>query len=321
MTHREIIARLADVSIGFPAADGTLDTVVDGVSLTIHRGERIGLIGASGSGKSLTSLSLLGMVPSQGSIVRGSAQILGVDMLSDSLSDKQRMRGGAIGLVFQEAESALNPVLTIGTHLKEMIQRHRPTEEPRWREIAIDLLKSVDLEPVRVLKSYPHNLSGGQRQRALLAIALSTKPDLMIADEPTSSLDVLTQARVLTLLDQLCREHSLALLLISHDLGVVSSLVDRVIVMLAGTIVEEAPIQAFLATPFHPYSQSLVTNSDQANPSETRAISNLRAQSGCAFVNRCPLRTPECEQSLPELTTLGSGRTVRCPIVALEVDP
>ena len=321
MTDREIIARLADVSIAFPTADGTLDTVVDGLSLAIHSGERIGLIGASGSGKSLTALSLLGLVPPQGRIVGGSVQFLGVDMLSDSLSDKQRLRGGAVGLVFQEAESALNPVLTIGTHLKEMILRHRPAEESRWRKIAVDLLKRVDLEPARLLKSYPHHLSGGQRQRALLAIALSTQPDLIIADEPTSSLDVLTQARVLTLLDRLCRDDGLALLLISHDIGVVSSLVDRVIVMLAGKIVEEAPIRPFLASPLHPYSQLLLENTDSAAPLGTHTMTGSRPQSGCAFANRCPLCTPECEKSLPELETLESRRTLRCPIVSSEVDP
>ena len=321
MTQREIIARLADVSIAFPAADGTLDTVVDGVSLAIHSGERIGLIGASGSGKSLTALSLLGLVPSRGEIVGGSVEILEVDMLSDSLSERQRLRGGAVGMVFQEAESALNPVLTIGTHLKEMIVRHRPDEGSQWREIAVDLLKKVDLEPARVLKSYPHHLSGGQRQRTLLAIALSTQPDLMVADEPTSSLDVLTQARVLTLLDRLCRDQGLALLLISHDIGVVSSLVDRVIVMLAGNIVEEAPIRDFLDTPLHPYSQSLVSNTDQARPAETHTMAGARAQLGCAFANQCPLCIPDCKLILPELTTMESGRALRCPIVAHEVDP
>lgn len=318
MTQREIIARLADVSIAFPSANGTLNTAVDSVSLTIRSGERIGLIGASGSGKSLTFLSLLGLVPTRGKIVGGSVEILGVDMLSDSLSDKQRVRGGAIGMVFQEAESALNPVLTIGTHLKEMIQRHRPTEEARWREIAIGLLKRVDLEPVRILESYPHNLSGGQRQRALLAIALSTQPDLIIADEPTSSLDLLTQARILALLDRLCRDDGLALVLISHDIGVVSSLVDRVIVMLDGKIIEEAPIQDFLATPLHPYSRSLLTKSDPANPLQPHTMTGPPPLLGCAFVDRCALCTPECTQSLPELTDLGSGRTLRCPIVVLE---
>ncbi len=320
MTPRDVIARLIDVSIGFPSNDGTVDTVVDRVSLTIQAGERVGLIGASGSGKSLTALSLLGLVPPPGAIVGGSIKIQGTDILSDSDSKKRRLRGATIGMVFQEAESALNPVLTIGTHLKEMVRRHRPNEGPQWREIAIELLKKVDLEPTRILKSHPHRLSGGQRQRALLAIALAAEPDLLIADAPTSSLDVLTQARMLGLLDRLCRKHGLALLLISHDLGVVSSLVERVIVMLAGTIVEEAPIRDFLDTPLHPYSQSVVATAQRASPSETRATTSRPAQSGCAFANQCRLCIPECKQGLPDLTTVGAGRAVRCPIVATEVD-
>lgn len=317
MTERKVIARLIDVSIGFPALDGAVDAVVDQVSLTIHAGERIGLIGASGSGKSLTALSLLGLVPPPGAIVGGSVEIQGVDILSDSGSDKRGLRGGVIGMVFQEAESALNPVLTIGTHLKEVIRRHQPTEAARWRDRAVDLLERVDLEPSRILKSHAHRLSGGQRQRALLAIALAGEPDLVIADEPTSSLDVLTQARILGLLDRLCR---VALLLISHDLGVVSALADRVIVMLAGAIVEEAPMQEFLDTPLHPYSQSLVTATHQASPLETHTTDSPTPQPGCAFADQCPRRKPECWQSLPNLTPLGPGRALRCPIVAAEVD-
>ncbi len=269
MTDRKVIARLTDVSIGFPAMDGTVENVIDRVSLTIHSGERIGLLGASGSGKSLTALSLLGLVPPPGAIVGGSVEIQGTDILTSSKPERSRLRGGAVGMVFQEAEAALNPVMTVGAHLEEIIRRHRPKEAVRWRHVAVDLLENVDLDPVRTLKSHPHRLSGGQRQRALLAIALAGDPDLIIADEPTSSLDVLTQARMLGLLDRLCRERSLALLLISHDLGVVSSLVDRVIVMSAGTIIEEATTQDFLETPHNPYSQSLVATARRTHPQMT----------------------------------------------------
>ncbi len=320
MTERDVIARLIDVSIGFPANDGAVDTVVDRLSLTIRAGERIGLIGASGSGKSLTALSLLGLVPPPGVIVGGSVEIQGTDILSDSVSNQERLRGGTIGMVFQEAEAALNPVMTIGAHLEEMIRRHRPTETGRWRRIAVDLLEKVDLEPIRTLKSHPHRLSGGQRQRALLAIALAGDPDLIIADEPTSSLDVLTQARMLGLLDNLCRERALALLLISHDLGVVSSLVDRVVVMLAGAIVEEAQTQDLLEAPLHPYSESLVTSARQTGSSKTHPMGHPKSQSGCAFARHCPRREPECEQNLPDLIVLNGGGAVRCPIVAAEVD-
>ena len=320
MTALNVIARLIDVSIGFPSVDGTVDTIVDQVSLTIRAGDRIGLIGASGSGKSLTALSLLGLVPSPGVIVGGSVEIQGTDILSYSNSRQKRLRGGTIGMVFQEAEAALNPVMTIGAHLEEMIRRHRPAEAGRWRRIAVGILEKVNLEPIRTLKSHPHRLSGGQRQRALLAIALSADPDLIIADETTSSLDVLTQARMLGLLDHLCRERAVALLLISHDLGVVSSLVDRVVVMLAGAIVEEAQTQDLLEAPLHPYSQSLVTTARQTGSSKTHPKGHPKSQSGCAFADQCPRREPECEQSLPNLTVLAGGGAVRCPIVAAEVD-
>ncbi len=321
MIQHPVIARLADISIEFPVHDGGIATVVKGVSMTVHSGERIGLIGASGSGKSLTALSLLGLVPSPGAIVGGSVEVLGADLSTMALSEKQHLRGGTIGMVFQEAESALNPVLTIGAHLKEMIQRHRPTEGGTWRKIAVDLLKRVDLEPVRTLKSHPHRLSGGQRQRALMAIALAAKPELMIADEPTSSLDVLTQARLLTLLDRLCRDEGVALILISHDLGVVASLVDRVIVMLAGKIVEEAPIHEFLAKPLHPYSQSLVTPADITTRHEANQGSEVPFQHGCSLAGRCPLSTAECKKNPPPLVPISAGRTIRCPVVAAEVDP
>lgn len=321
MTERNSIARLNEISIGFPAPDGTAQTVVDRLSLTIGPGEKVGLIGASGSGKSLTALALLGLVPSTGSITGGTVEIDGVDIQTLSQSERAQLRGGAVGIVFQEAESALNPVMTVGAQFEETIRRHRPEEGDRWRYIAVDLLEEVDLDPVRTLKSHPHRLSGGQRQRVLLAIALAGDPDLLVADEPTSSLDVLTQARMLGLFDRLCRDRRRALLLISHDLGVVSSMVDRVIVMLAGAIVEEAPMEDFLSAPLHPYSQMLVATARESAPVKTEAVPNPAFRSGCAFAPRCSLMTAECERTFPDLESLGDGRAVRCPIVTAGVRP
>jgi len=323
MTVENTIARLRDVSIAFPQRSGAFVTVVNSVSLDIHNGERVGLIGASGSGKSLTAMGLLGLVPPPGAITGGTVEILGQDLLSSPASRIQKLRGGAIGMVFQEAESALNPVLTIGNHLEETIRCHRPEESTRWRPIAVALLKSVDLEPVRTLRSYPHRLSGGQRQRALLAIALAGRPDLLIADEPTSSLDVLTQAEILRLLDRLSRERNekqpQAILLISHDIGVVSALVDRVIVMLGGMIIEESPIRRFLEQPLHPYSQTLVMKAQGGSPPATNPKEPNSPIEGCPFAPRCPRREPQCLEVRPELVSLGSGHTVRCPIVTHEI--
>lgn len=314
------IAQLTGVSIGFPGPQGAINIVIDSLSLTILAGERVGLIGASGSGKSLTALSVLGLVPSPGEIVGGSVEIQGKRIFPEPDSDTDGLRGGSVGIIFQEAESALNPVMTIGAHLREVIKTHRPSEEAEWKKIASDLLGKVDLDPARIIKSHPHRLSGGQRQRALLAIALAGDPNLIIADEPTSSLDVLTQARILGLLDRLCREENLALLLISHDLGVVSSLVERVIVILAGAIVEEAPIGEFLNTPLHPYSQSLVASARQVSPSTKPIKSPPTASQGCAFAAHCPRCISECEQRLPDLVPIDSRRSLRCPVVLAEAN-
>jgi ABC-type dipeptide/oligopeptide/nickel transport system ATPase component len=244
-------------------------------------------------------------------------------MVSTPVSETRLLRGGAIAMVFQEAESALNPVLTIGNHLEETIRCHRPDEAAQWRPIAVSLLKSVDLEPVRTLRSHPHRLSGGQRQRALLAIALAGRPDLLIADEPTSSLDVLTQTEILRLLDRLSRKrdeaHPLALLLISHDIGVVSALVDRIIVMLGGMIIEESLIQDFIEQPLHPYSRTLVTTAQAGSPSTTNPKEKPPPADGCPFAPQCPRLKPQCLGVRPELVSLGSGRAVRCPIVTHEI--
>ena len=240
MTGRNVIARLTDVSVGFPAMDGTVENVIDRVSLTIHFGERIGLLGASGSGKSLTALSLLGLVPPPGAIVGGSVEIQGTDILTSSKTERSRLRGGAVGMVFQEAEAALNPVMTIGAHLEETIRQHRPNESSRWRHIAVGLLENVDLDPVRTLKSHPHRLSGGQRQRALLAIALAGDPHLIIADEPTSSLDQQTSSQVESLLRHWRqKDDGRAMLIITHDGSQAERMADRIVRIERGRIVDE----------------------------------------------------------------------------------
>jgi len=312
------VAALDDLSIAFPAPDGGFRPVIDALSLAIGPGERVAMVGPSGCGKSLSALALLGLVPKPGRFVSGSITIDGVELSDAPVRTVRDLRGGTAALVFQEAEAALNPVMTVGAHLRETIARHRSSETRHWKTIALDLLRQVDLEPERTLAAHPHRLSGGQRQRVLLAIALAGDPRLLIADEPTSSLDVLTQATILTLIDRLCRDRGTALLLISHDIGVVSGLTDRVLVMLAGRIVEEAPIDAFLDDPLHPYSRILVETA-RGNPVvDAPTTPATRDTAGCTHAPDCPLRVDSCLRTMPDLIPVASDRRVRCPVVAGE---
>ncbi len=312
------VAALDDLSVAFPATNGGIRNVIHSVSLTIDPGDRVALVGPSGCGKSLTALAILGLVPPPGRFVSGSISLDGIDLSEAPARAVRDLRGGTAALVFQEAEASLNPVMTVGAHLRETIARHRPSETRRWKNIASELLHRVDLEPDRTLTAHPHRLSGGQRQRVLLAIALAGNPRLLIADEPTSSLDVLTQATILALIERLCIDLGTALLLISHDIGVISGLADRILVMLAGRIIEEAPIEAFLDDPLHPYSRILIETA-RGNPiNGADRIPATAGTGGCTHAPDCPLRIDSCLRTMPDLIPVASDRRVRCPVVAGE---
>ena len=309
------------LTVDFPTSTGGWKNVVDGVSLTVGSGERVGLVGESGSGKSLTALACLGLVPEPGRIVTGSVEVTGKEVLSMHEREIARIRGGEVGLVFQEAADALNPVYTVGFQIAETLAVHSGMNHREARETTLDLLAEVAVdEPRAVAHAYPHELSGGQAQRAMLAAALAGKPRVLIADEPTSALDVITQSRVLELLDRLVGDHGLGLLLISHDLAVVEGMVDRVLIMYTGRIVEEGPAESVFSTPLHPYTRMLMslTPAKRHRAEGEASIWDLRSSqitdAGCRFQNRCPDAVASCAGPEPELIQFDRRRRVRCPV-------
>ena len=312
------------------AVGGRWVPVVDRVSFSVGRGECVGLVGESGSGKSMTALALLKLVPPAGRI-GGRVWLSGEEILSLPERELRRVRGGRIGLVFQEPASALDPVYTIGFQIAEALRAHRPLSRRAARREAADLLAKVAMpDPLRRLDDYPHQLSGGQRQRAMLAVALAAGPELLVADEPTTALDVTLQAAVLELLADLRRELGLAVLLITHDLGVVAEACDRAVVMYAGEVVEEAPVPDLFASPAHPYTRALLAALPALQAGGARRpLAAIPGQppepgarpGGCAFRPRCPDAFDRCAAERPRLIELGGERAARCFLAAPDGPP
>jgi oligopeptide/dipeptide ABC transporter ATP-binding protein len=299
--------------------DGRFVPAVIDVSFGVAAGETLCLVGESGSGKSLTALSIMRLVQSPGRITSGQIVFKGRDLLTLPEREMQRVRGAEIGLIFQEPMTALNPVYTIGNQIEETLRIHGRATRRNARQKAIDLLTTVSVpEPERRVREYPHQLSGGLRQRALIALALACGPALLIADEPTTALDVTIQAQILDLLRDLQKRLGLALLLITHDLGVVAEMADRVAVMYAGRIVEESPVEPLFAEPKHPYTRGLMASIPGGAPgARLKAIQGTvpglgQLPSGCAFEPRCPDRFEPCPIAPPGPTDLGLGRAARC---------
>jgi peptide/nickel transport system ATP-binding protein len=292
---------------------------VDDVSFELREGETLCLVGESGSGKSVTAFSILRLIQPPGRIVHGRIMFQGKDLLTLDEREMRSVRGARIGLVFQEPMTALNPVFTIGDQLSETLLVHGRAKRREARNAAVGLLDAVRVpEPDRRIDEYPHQLSGGLRQRALIALAIACRPALLIADEPTTALDVTIQAQILDLLREMKRELKLSLLLITHDLGIVAETADRVAVMYAGRIVEEAPVGELFRDPKHPYTQGLMASiPGGARGSRLRAIQGTvpalgQVPPGCAFAPRCPVRLEHCSSQVPGVTDLGWNRTVRC---------
>jgi oligopeptide/dipeptide ABC transporter ATP-binding protein len=313
----EPLLAVEHLTTAFPI-DRVLTPAVNDVSFTIDAGETLALVGESGSGKSLTALSIMRLVESPGQIVRGRVSFQGRNLLDLPERDMQRVRGAQIGLVLQEPMTALNPVFTIGSQIAETLEVHGIARGRAARTRAIELLDAVRVpDPQRRADEYPHQLSGGLRQRALIAAALACRPALLIADEPTTALDVTIQAQILDLLRELKQQFDLSLLLITHDLGIVAHNADRVAVMYAGRIVETATVNELFANPLHPYTRGLLASLPGRTPGKRlHAIEGTvprlgRIPAACAFAPRCPSRFEPCTRDLPALAD-AAGHAVRC---------
>ena len=294
--------------------------VVDGVSLAVRQGETLALLGESGCGKSMTALSLMRLLPAGGRITAGRVVLAGTDLLRLPEAAMRAWRGGRMAMIFQEPQTSLNPVLTVGEQIGEAVRVHGGGPRRPAAERVLELLDAVGIpDPARRLGEYPHQLSGGMKQRVMIAMALAGRPELLIADEPTTALDVTIQAQVLRLLKDLQGQSALAVLLITHDLGVVAETADRLAVMYAGEIVETASVAEFFAAPAHPYSRRLLASLPGAERRQERLavipgrVPSLdRVFTGCRFAPRCAEALPECAQQVPAWTDLGPGRGVRC---------
>lgn len=301
----------------FPGDDGAFN-VVDGVSLSVSPGETLAVVGESGSGKTMTFLSAIGLVPRPGKVVEGEVLLDGTDLLLLSKEDMRAVRGTGLSMVFQDPLTGLNPVFTIGEQIAAVLQAHRKLSRTEAREMAIGLLGKVHIpDPHRRIDDYPHQLSGGMRQRVLIAMAISLEPQVLIADEPTTALDVTVQAQVLELLAELREQSGMAMVLITHDLGLVARYADRVAVMYAGRVAETGDAEAVFERTAHPYTVSLFRSVPSLETDTTSDLLEIKGQppdpaalpAGCAFEPRCYLGhgRQDCQTKRPALRAVGQG--------------
>jgi len=317
-----------DLKTHFPTRAG-LVRAVDGVSFYLDRGELLGLVGESGCGKSMTALSVMRLIAPPGKIAGGEILFDGKDLLKLSDAEMRKMRGDDIAMIFQDPMTSLNPVYTVGEQIAEALRLHRKMTRKQARQATIEAMREVAIpDPARRLDDYPHQLSGGMRQRVMIAMALACNPKLLIADEPTTALDVTIQAQILELLHDLRKQRELAVLLITHDLGVVAEVADRVAVMYTGRIVEESPVDELFARPKHPYTEGLLrsvpklTTEHVARSERLETIEGVVPRPtdlppGCHFAPRCPHRMPRCTEGTIPLYQLEGGVQVRCVLYDL----
>lgn len=303
----------------FYTEDGVFSAVND-VSFSLKPGETLGIVGESGSGKSVTSLSIMGLIPKSNGKVEGSILYNGEELTNLSEKQMRKLRGNEIAMIFQEPMTSLNPVFTIGNQMVESIRLHTSLSKKEAKKKAIDMLKRVGIPRAEeIMNEYPHQLSGGMRQRVMIAMAMSCTPSILIADEPTTALDVTIQAQILDLMRNLKKDSNTSILLITHDLGVVAEMCDRVIVMYAGKIVEEADVRTIFHYPNHPYTKGLIQSTPQLNETKQRLYSipgNVPSikemPSGCTFAPRCEYATDQCLHQVPELKDVGTNHKSRC---------
>jgi peptide/nickel transport system ATP-binding protein/oligopeptide transport system ATP-binding protein len=312
------LLEVEDLRTHFATADG-LVKAVDGVSFSIRNGETLGVVGESGCGKSITALSIMRLIERPGRIVGGSITLAGRNLLDVSDAEMRDIRGDSISMIFQEPMTSLNPVYTCGDQIEEAIAVHRDVSGREARDRAIEMLAQVGIpDPKRRAREYPHQLSGGMRQRVMIAMALSTNPELLIADEPTTALDVTIQAQILELMKALRERNRMAIMLITHDLGVIAEMADDVVVMYAGKVVEASDVMTVFEHPHHPYSKGLLASIPRLGEKRERlevikgVVPNpLNLPTGCLFKRRCPSRMPVCDVA-PPFQEIAPGHVSRC---------
>jgi oligopeptide/dipeptide ABC transporter ATP-binding protein len=321
-----VLLQIQNLSVDFPGKPKPLNAVRD-ITFNVSKGETLGLVGESGSGKSVTSLAVMRLLPPEAT-VRGAVRFSAnghapEDLLTIAPEHMRSLRGSQISMIFQEPMTALNPVMRVGEQIAEAVQAHHEVSRKESWYMAVKALADVAIhDPERRARDYPHQLSGGMRQRVMIAMAIVNRPALLIADEPTTALDVTIQAQILDLLADLRQKFGLTMLFISHDLAVVSKVADRIAVMYAGTLVELGPREAIFRSPAHPYTRGLLravpalnTNRDQPLLTINGTVPPLQAlPPGCPFEPRCGLRVPQCGDALPPLVEIAAGHWARCPV-------
>lgn len=316
----DILLETKDLHVCFKTNQG-INRATNGVSFQVERGKVLGIVGESGSGKSVTSLSVMCLIPQpNGYIEKGEILFHGEDLLKKSDKEIRRIRGNKIAMIFQEPMSSLNPVFKIGYQLGETIRLHQKVVGQENRRRCAEILEQVRIsDPQKMLNRYPHELSGGMRQRVMIAMAILCNPELMIADEPTTALDVTIQAQILQLLRDLQKKRKMSIMFITHDLGVIAEIADRVVVMYAGYIVEEADVAELLNHPLHPYTRGLIDAIPENYDSEVgfHSIPGIQPDShnmppGCSFAPRCAFACEACRRAVPELRETTPGHAVRC---------
>jgi len=319
------LLEVKDLKTYFHTLDGVLPAV-DGISFSLEKGETLGIVGESGSGKSVTARSIMRLIPEPpGRIEEGSILFNGEDLLAKREQDMQKIRGNKIAMIFQDPMTSLNPLFTIGNQIMESIVLHQRSSMKEARDKAIDMLKLVGIpSPEKRISDYPHQMSGGMRQRVMIAMALSCQPDLLIADEPTTALDVTIQAQILELISDIKDKFSMSVIMITHDLGVVAGVADKITVMYAGKIMEYGDISSVFASPLHPYTRGLMESIPKIDSNEKRLKSIagtlpnlLEPVKGCRFASRCDSAKAICRTKEPSLMDIGA-QSVRCFIYSEE---
>ena len=320
MSQAETILEIKDLCVEFQTVEGTVHAV-DHLNYTLHKGEKLGIVGESGSGKSVSSLGMMQLIPNPpGRITGGEILYHGKDLVKASEKEMQKIRGNEISMIFQEPMTSLNPIIKCGKQIAESLRLHRGMKKKEAMEEAVRMMRAVGIANPEVrAHEYPNQMSGGMRQRVMIAMALACQPQILIADEPTTALDVTIQAQILDLIRELNESMGTSVVFITHDLGVVSELCDTVIVMYTGHIVEQAPVKELFEGPKHPYTKGLLNAipkiTRERNPLETieGMVPNPTERiEGCSFSPRCPYATDQCRKAEPPMAELSDGRLVRC---------